>query len=186
MMKSIGTNADAITVLLVEDSPGDVRLTQEAFKDAKVHISLHVAWDGTEAMAFLKREGEPRQCASPGSDSAGSEPAQERWPGGSGGNQGKSDTKEHSCRDLDDFRVGGGYPPELFPSRELLHHQACGSGRILERRAKHRQFLVFRSQVAKRRALMKEKALEVLLVEDNAGDQQTEGLTGYTRDRLPG
>jgi CheY-like chemotaxis protein len=58
MMKSIGTDAEAIEVLLVEDSPGDVRLTREAFKDAKVHINLHVASDGTEAMAFLRREGE--------------------------------------------------------------------------------------------------------------------------------
>jgi chemotaxis family two-component system response regulator Rcp1 len=57
MMESIGTNASPIEVLLVEDSPGDVRLTREAFKDAKVHISLHVASDGAEAMAFLGREG---------------------------------------------------------------------------------------------------------------------------------
>jgi chemotaxis family two-component system response regulator Rcp1 len=57
-MKSIGMDAEAIEVLLVEDSPGDVRLTREAFKDAKVHINLHVASDGTEAMAFLRREGE--------------------------------------------------------------------------------------------------------------------------------
>src|SRR3984885_7422844 len=57
MMESIGTNAAAIEVLLVEDSPGDVRLTREAFKDAKVHINLHVASDGSEAMAFLGREG---------------------------------------------------------------------------------------------------------------------------------
>jgi two-component system, chemotaxis family, response regulator Rcp1 len=46
-----------IEVLLVEDSPGDVRLTREALKDAKVHISLHVAVDGIEAMTFLKRTG---------------------------------------------------------------------------------------------------------------------------------
>ena len=57
-MESIGTDATAIEVLLVEDSPGDVRLTREAFKDAKVHINLHVASDGTEAMAFLGREGQ--------------------------------------------------------------------------------------------------------------------------------
>jgi len=56
MMKSIGTDAGAIEVLLVEDSPGDVRLTREAFKDAKVHINLYVVSDGAEAMAFLKRE----------------------------------------------------------------------------------------------------------------------------------
>jgi two-component system, chemotaxis family, response regulator Rcp1 len=57
MMESIGIDAKAIEVLLVEDSPGDVRLTREAFKDTKVHINLHVAVDGVEAMAFLKREG---------------------------------------------------------------------------------------------------------------------------------
>jgi CheY-like chemotaxis protein len=56
-MKMIGSNATPIEVLLVEDSPGDVRLTREAFKDAKVHISLHVAPDGAEAMDFLNREG---------------------------------------------------------------------------------------------------------------------------------
>lgn len=44
-------------VLLVEDSPGDVRLTQEAFRDANRSIKLHVATDGVEAMAFLRREG---------------------------------------------------------------------------------------------------------------------------------
>jgi CheY-like chemotaxis protein len=57
-MESIGTDATPIEVLLVEDSPGDVRLTREAFKDAKVHINLHVASDGARAMTFLKREGE--------------------------------------------------------------------------------------------------------------------------------
>ena len=46
-----------IEVLLVEDSPGDVRLTQEAFRDANMSIRLHVAADGVEAMAFLRNEG---------------------------------------------------------------------------------------------------------------------------------
>jgi chemotaxis family two-component system response regulator Rcp1 len=57
MMESIGTGATPIEVLLVEDSPGDVRLTREAFKDAKVHINLRVASDGAEAMEYLGREG---------------------------------------------------------------------------------------------------------------------------------
>lgn len=56
-MKTIGTTAAPIQLLLVEDSPGDVRLTREAFKDAQIHITLHVAPDGVDAMAFLKREG---------------------------------------------------------------------------------------------------------------------------------
>jgi two-component system, chemotaxis family, response regulator Rcp1 len=58
MMVSYEPSAQPIEVLLVEDSPGDVRLTQEALKDAKVHINLQVARDGIEAMSFLKQEGE--------------------------------------------------------------------------------------------------------------------------------
>jgi two-component system, chemotaxis family, response regulator Rcp1 len=46
-----------IEILLVEDSPGDVRLTQEAFRDANRLIQFHVAVDGVEAMDFLRREG---------------------------------------------------------------------------------------------------------------------------------
>jgi len=46
-----------IEVLLVEDNPGDVRLTQEAFRNASMSIHLHVASDGVEAMAFLRHEG---------------------------------------------------------------------------------------------------------------------------------
>ena len=56
-MELIGTSAVPIEILLVEDSPGDVRLTREAFNDAKVHINLQVASDGAQAMAFLGREG---------------------------------------------------------------------------------------------------------------------------------
>jgi CheY-like chemotaxis protein len=44
-------------VLLVEDTPGDVRLTLEAFRDANQTIHLHVVGDGVEALAFLRREG---------------------------------------------------------------------------------------------------------------------------------
>jgi chemotaxis family two-component system response regulator Rcp1 len=46
-----------IEILLVEDNPGDVRLTQEALKDAKVRNTLHVAMDGVDALAFLRKQG---------------------------------------------------------------------------------------------------------------------------------
>ena len=46
-----------LQVLLVEDSPGDVRLTQEAFHEVNPFLQLHVATDGVEAMAFLRHEG---------------------------------------------------------------------------------------------------------------------------------
>ena len=52
-------------VLLVEDSPGDVRLTQEAFRDAGGPVNLHVASDGVEAMTFLRREGIYRDAPRP-------------------------------------------------------------------------------------------------------------------------
>jgi chemotaxis family two-component system response regulator Rcp1 len=47
-----------IDILLVEDNPGDVRLTREALKEAKVRNNLHVTEDGVEAMRFLRREEE--------------------------------------------------------------------------------------------------------------------------------
>ena len=47
----------SIEVLLVEDNPGDVRLTMEAFKDARVINHFSVVEDGTEALAYLRREG---------------------------------------------------------------------------------------------------------------------------------
>jgi chemotaxis family two-component system response regulator Rcp1 len=47
-----------IEILLVEDSPGDVRLTREAFQASELPIQLHVAVDGLDAMAFLNHDGE--------------------------------------------------------------------------------------------------------------------------------
>jgi len=46
-----------VEILLVEDNPGDVRLTQEAFKESKVPNKLHVTRDGVEAMEFLRQKG---------------------------------------------------------------------------------------------------------------------------------
>ena len=56
-MRAIGGDGMPIDVLLVEDSPGDVRLTQEAFRDANRSVHLHVAHDGVDAMDFLRHEG---------------------------------------------------------------------------------------------------------------------------------
>ena len=46
-----------IEILLVEDNPGDVRLTQEVFKEGKIRNKLNIAWNGEEALAYLHREG---------------------------------------------------------------------------------------------------------------------------------
>ena len=47
-----------VEILLVEDDPGDVVMTREAFQDYKIRNQLHVVNDGAEAMAFLRQEGE--------------------------------------------------------------------------------------------------------------------------------
>jgi chemotaxis family two-component system response regulator Rcp1 len=57
MKTIIGVEGRPLQILLVEDNPGDVRLTQEAFRDTTMSLHLHVASDGVEAMAFLRREG---------------------------------------------------------------------------------------------------------------------------------
>ena len=46
-----------IEMLLVEDNPADVRLTEETLKEEKLKVNLHVVPDGVEAMAFLRRQG---------------------------------------------------------------------------------------------------------------------------------
>ena len=54
---SEGAFSKPVEILLVEDNPGDVRLTQETMKEFKVLNNLSVVGDGVEAMAFLHREG---------------------------------------------------------------------------------------------------------------------------------
>jgi two-component system, chemotaxis family, response regulator Rcp1 len=56
---------ERIVVLLIEDSPGDVRLLQEAFRDSNEAIFLHVAADGIEAMAYLNSEGDHASAPRP-------------------------------------------------------------------------------------------------------------------------
>jgi len=57
-MQGRGSRSAPIEVLLVEDGPGDVRLTREAIRDAGAKLALHVANDGIEAMEFLERRGQ--------------------------------------------------------------------------------------------------------------------------------
>lgn len=57
--------SEVVEILLVEDSPADARLTQEAFKDGKVRNNLSVVSDGVQAMAYLRREGRFADAARP-------------------------------------------------------------------------------------------------------------------------
>jgi chemotaxis family two-component system response regulator Rcp1 len=50
-------SGDTVEILLVEDSPSDARLTQEAFKDGKLRNNLTIVTDGVEALEYLKQEG---------------------------------------------------------------------------------------------------------------------------------
>lgn len=58
-------NSRAIEILLVEDNPGDVRLTLEAFKEGRVLNNLTVLNDGVEALSYLRREGRFNNAKSP-------------------------------------------------------------------------------------------------------------------------
>ena len=53
-----GVAGDPIDILLAEDNPGDVKLTQKALDSGKIQNTLHVVTDGVEAMTFLRQEGE--------------------------------------------------------------------------------------------------------------------------------
>ncbi|MGD9200173.1 MAG: response regulator [Chitinispirillia bacterium] len=54
-----------IEILLVEDNPGDVRLTKEAFRECKVKINISVATDGSEAINFLRNKGQYKNTIKP-------------------------------------------------------------------------------------------------------------------------
>ena len=54
-----------VEILLVEDNPGDVRLTREALRDGKIHTHLSVVSDGEEALAFLGRKGKHAEAPRP-------------------------------------------------------------------------------------------------------------------------
>jgi two-component system, chemotaxis family, response regulator Rcp1 len=59
------TQQNPIQILLVEDNLGDIRLTQEVFKEGKLHNVLHSVQDGEEAIAFLRREGKYADAGRP-------------------------------------------------------------------------------------------------------------------------
>jgi CheY-like chemotaxis protein len=64
-MGDTATNLTAVEILLVEDNPGDVRLTREALKSDRLWNTLQVARDGVEAMAYLRREGKFKDAVRP-------------------------------------------------------------------------------------------------------------------------
>jgi chemotaxis family two-component system response regulator Rcp1 len=61
----LSTAGRTMEILLVEDNPGDIRLTQEAFREGNLETNLSVVQDGVEAMAFLRQEGKYTQVPRP-------------------------------------------------------------------------------------------------------------------------
>jgi len=55
----------AVDILLVEDNPGDVRLTQEALNEGRIKNRLHVVYDGIEAVEFLSKTGKFKNAITP-------------------------------------------------------------------------------------------------------------------------
>ena len=62
---TLGTSDKPLDILLVEDAPGDARLTQEMIKEAQIEAKVTVIEDGETAMAFLRREGDHTEAARP-------------------------------------------------------------------------------------------------------------------------
>jgi chemotaxis family two-component system response regulator Rcp1 len=61
----LSKNPKTIEILLVEDNPGDIVLTQEALREGKMHTNLSVASDGEAALAHLRREGDKAHAPRP-------------------------------------------------------------------------------------------------------------------------
>ena len=59
------TLSNPIEILLVEDNPGDIRLTQEVLNEGKVHNSLSIVENGVQAISFLRKENEYQDAPTP-------------------------------------------------------------------------------------------------------------------------
>lgn len=59
------TLSTPINILLVEDNPGDIRLTQEVLKEGKVYNNLSIVENGIQAISFLKKENEYQDASTP-------------------------------------------------------------------------------------------------------------------------
>ncbi len=58
-------HGDIVKILLIEDNPGDVRLTTEALKEGKIHVEMDVVQDGVEALAYLRQKGKYAKAPRP-------------------------------------------------------------------------------------------------------------------------
>ena len=127
-----------IEILLVEDNPGDVRLTQEALGEAKVRNNLAVARDGVEALAYLRRETPFEDAVRP--DLVLLDLNLPRKDGREVLAEIKQDPEFAAVAGgrADHLDRGEGYPGKLQPVRQLLHQQAGRSRTVRRNRVIHR------------------------------------------------
>ena len=123
-----------IEVLLVEDSPGDVRLTREAFREANGAIHLNVANDGVEAMAFLRKTG--KHVDAPRPDLILLDLNLPKMDGREVLAHIKDDEADPHG-DPDHVRRGSGYREKLSTAGQLLPQQASAAGRVRKSREEH-------------------------------------------------
>jgi CheY-like chemotaxis protein len=64
-LKTMQVKTRPVSILLIEDNPGDVRLTQEAFQECESNIDLTVVMDGLEAIHYLRKENTYREAKTP-------------------------------------------------------------------------------------------------------------------------
>ena len=135
-------------VLLVEDSPGDVRLTRKPSATSACAIQLHVATDGVEAMAFLRHEGTTPMRPRP--DLILLDLNLPKMDGREVLAQIKEDEilENDSDRRPDNLRRGSGHCKQLSTPSQLLPHQAGATGRVRGLGEKHHRFLAKEGQVA--------------------------------------
>jgi len=115
---------ELVDILLVEDNPGDVRLTREALKEAKFRNELHVVCDGVEAVDYLRRRGAFASVLRPHlilldlnlPRKDGREVLAEI--------KNDPDLRRIPVRRADDLGSRSGHPEGLRPARQLLHLQA--------------------------------------------------------------
>jgi CheY-like chemotaxis protein len=119
-----------VEILLVEDNPGDERLTREALKEGKVYSNLHWVKDGVEAMEFLRRQGKHRSVPRPDiilldlnlPKRDGREVLHDI--------KNDADLKRIPVVVLTTSKAEGGRPAHVQPARQLLRHQARRPGEV--------------------------------------------------------